>query len=190
MRLVLAVLLLLLPAAPARALFHLWDVAEVFSDASGTVQFIELFTQFGSQQFVGGHFLRTEQANAALQTFTFPTDLPGDSANRTFLLATPGFAAVAGIEPDYEIPAGFIEVGVADEINFAGFDSFPLAGLPTDGALALLDGGATAPATPRNFAGEQGTIDLPEPGASWLGLVAACVLAGLALWQARRARPR
>lgn len=187
MRLPLLVALLLLPAAPARALFHLWDVSEVFSDASGEVQFIELFTSQGSQQFVGDHDIRTRDGGAVLETFTIPEDLPGDSEDHHFLLATPGFLAVAGIEPDFTIPAGFIELGVADGIDFAGVDTFPLAGLPTDGVLALQRGGGTAAASPTNFAGEVGAIDVPEPEASCLGLAVATVLAGLALWQARRA---
>jgi serralysin len=187
MRSLLLVVLLVLAAAPARALFHLWDVSEVFSDASGDVQFIELSTASSSQQFVGDHLVRTRDGGAVLETFTIPDDLPGSSTNRRFLLATPGFLAVAGIEPDFTIPAGFIELGVADEIDFADVDSFPLAGLPTDGALALQRGGATAAASPTNFAGEVGTIDLPEPEASCLGMAVATVLAGLAAWQARRA---
>ena len=167
-------------ATPALATFHLWDVSEVFSNSDGTVQFIEFFTASAGQQFLGGgtHFVRTEQANAIRNSFTFPANLvvPTNTttANHHFLIATPGFAAVAGVAPDYEIPVGFIEVGIADEINFANVDSFLLAGLPTDGINSLNEVAVVAAATPTNFAGEIGTI-VPEPGAALAGIVAlAC----------------
>src|SRR5450432_1395701 len=38
---------------PAHAAFHLWNIREVYSDASGSLQFIELFTSAGAQQSVG-----------------------------------------------------------------------------------------------------------------------------------------
>src|SRR5512144_3172412 len=118
-RTVLLLAALLLPAR-AGANFHLWELTKAFSNADGSVQFIELFTAAAGQEFLDGHFIRTEASNVALQTFNFASDLPvvfpDTTANHHFLLATPDFAAVAGFAPDYEIPAGFIEIGVADEI--------------------------------------------------------------------------
>ena len=35
----------LLLAAPAGALVHLWDIAEIYSNEDGSVQFVELFTK-------------------------------------------------------------------------------------------------------------------------------------------------
>ena len=187
MRRLLAIVLLLLPGAPTRADFHFFELSEVYTDATGSVQFIELFTSVAGQQFLEGHAVRTLAAGAELQAFVFPADLPGDTRNRHCLLATPGFAAVAGIAPDYEIPPAFVEAGVADAIDFASVDSLSLAGLPTDGTLALHANGAPAEPTPTNFAGAVGTIELPEPAASCRGLAVAGVLAALAVWQGRRA---
>ena len=177
-------------ARPAVASFHLWDVDEVFSNADGSVQYVELFDASPGEQFLTGHFLRTQQNGSALETFTFDKDLlvgPSDSTkNRHFLVATPAFEAAAGIKPDYLLPGpGWIEVGVADVINYANVDSFSLAGLPTDGVHALFDGGATGEPTPTNFAGEVGTLDLPEPAA---GLASGAALAALLVSARHRAR--
>jgi serralysin len=178
-------------AAPALATFHLWHVSEVFSNADGSIQFIEFFTTSGGQQFLGGgaRFVRTEQANVTRNSFTFPADLVvpplSTTANHHFLVATPGFHAVAGITPDFEIPAGFIEVGIADEINYANFASFVLAGLPTDGVNSLNEAAVIAAATPTNFAGSTGTI-VPEPGVGLSGIAAVACLAA----SRRRGAPR
>jgi hypothetical protein len=99
-----------------------------------------------------------------------------------FLVATPGFLAVAGIAPDFLIPVGFLEPGIVDEVALVGADAmdFAAGALPTDGVNSLNDPGGGDPvfaaaATPTNFARQIGTI-VPEPGAGFAGAVAfACV---------------
>jgi len=97
-------------AAPAAANFHLWDVSEVFSNADGNVQFIEFFTTFPGQEFLGGgtRFVRNEQANAIRNSFTFPSNLvvpaTTTTANHHFLVATPGLAAVEGSRATARFP--------------------------------------------------------------------------------------
>jgi hypothetical protein len=180
MRFFLLATLLSMPA-PAFAAFHEWDVVEVFTDESETVQFIELATNAAGQQFLADHFIRTEDDNVALQTYTFEFDLdvepPDTTAGRRFLIGTPGFFEFSGVVPDYEMPSGFIEVGVADEINFAHFDSFALAGLPTDGVNSLLDDGSTLANSPTNFAGVTGSVVVPEPAGAFAALSAFAALA-------------
>jgi len=196
MRLVLAIAGLLVGtavAAPAQAFFHLWKVNEVFSSADETVQFVELFDGSDFEDQIGGHQVHVRAGGTTLDSFTFPGDLgTDDTANTTLLLATPGFEALAGVAPDYEIDPGFIDLAQATGVAFEALDELPLAGLPTDGRSSLNRnvGGSpvVADATPRNFAGVQGAIDLPEPDSSCLGLTVAGLLAGLAWWQARRAR--
>jgi hypothetical protein len=185
--------LALIASTPARATFHLWEISEVFSNANGSVQFVEFETNSALQNFLVGQVLRTEQNNVTLQSFTFPSNLPLQSTqDRFFLVATPGFQAVAGIEPDFEIPVGFIEVGVVDELELVGADDFGFlpSELPTDGLSSLnaLGGGSigVAAATPTNFAGQTGT--LPEPGAAALGLGAGAALAGLGWRRSSRRR--
>ena len=45
-------------SAPAAASFHLWFMDEVYSNASGSVQFLELTALAPEQQFVSTHTLR------------------------------------------------------------------------------------------------------------------------------------
>ena len=48
-----AVAVLLSLAAPARAGHHSWDFTEIFSNASGTVQFVELFCPANGEAGLG-----------------------------------------------------------------------------------------------------------------------------------------
>lgn len=118
-------------AAPAQATFHLWEVTEIFSNDDGTVQFVEFFSEDPGQEFLAGHTLETVQQNVMRKQFTFPASIPvpqGEStAVRHFLVATPGFVAVAGIAPDFEIPAGFLEPGIIDEVALVGADAMDFA---------------------------------------------------------------
>ncbi|MET0345440.1 MAG: hypothetical protein ABW218_04180, partial [Casimicrobiaceae bacterium] len=101
----------LLGASPAVASFHLWVIDEIYSNASGSVQFIDLKLNqnVGGEQFVGGHTIVVTQG-ATTHTFMFPNDLPGDSAgaDRHFLIATQGFANLGVVTPDFIIPDGFL----------------------------------------------------------------------------------
>ena len=134
---VLGTLLLLLPlgAQPAVASFHLWKIDEIFSNASGTVQFIELHDDSAGEELLAGHHLTTDAHD-----FMFPTNLPSDqTANHNFLLGTAAYAALAGAPaPDYIIPANFFAVG-GDTLHYAGVDtvSFGAGVLPVDGLLSL-----------------------------------------------------
>jgi hypothetical protein len=150
---------------------HLWDIQEVYSNASGSVQFIEFFTTGTDEFFLSGVQLQLELSGVPVSTFTFPNGLTGPTtANRTFLVATANFATIYGITPDYVIPENFLSGGADHTLNYGGFDQVSLAALPTDGVMSLngvpnndLPGATTvnAQATPRNFAGQQVTI--PEP---------------------------
>jgi hypothetical protein len=172
-------------AAPAHALFHFWQVNEVFSNSDGSVQFVEFFTTQPLQSFLAGHAIETRSQGATLETFTFPSVLPvaQSTANRFFVAATADFAAAAGIEPDYEIPAAFLDPALVDAVVLVGGApgttfSFAAGSIPTDGLSSLDRAAGVGPATPTNFAGEVGT--LPEPEARTGALAAAAALALLA----------
>ena len=138
-------------AGPIHASFHLWQITEVYSNADGTVQFIELSTAFGLEQFVGGHAITATQG-ASTNTFTLPTNLPSDSTNKKFLIATQGFAALNLVTPDYVVPNNFLFIPNGT-VNWAGVDSVTYGALPNDGVLSIDRNAVTGINSPTNFAG-------------------------------------
>ncbi len=155
-------------AAPrsAEAVFHLWEIREVYSNENGSIQYIELSTTFAGQGFVNAHDI-TATSDGVERTFTFDSNVVGDTTDRTLLIATPEFTAVAGAAvPDYTLPCGpFFDPDAVDiTIDFVGADSVDFAGadLPADSADALYFtiAGATSTAvnTPQNFAGVDGFL--------------------------------
>ncbi len=155
----LAVFLLALAAAlPARALFHLWAIDEIYSSPDGKVQFIEFRALTGGQQFLAGHTLTASGGSGASRSYTFPADLPGDTAGHRFLVGTTSFAALGVVTPDYVVPDGFLSPG-GGAINFAeSADIWAHPALPA-GNLSLSRNGSTAVNSPRNFAGATGTVE-------------------------------
>jgi len=145
--LVAATLLGLAALSSARASFHLWQIDEVYSDASGTVQFIELTVTSDGENFLSGRTLAS-----AGHTFTFPSNLPAKTANHHLLLATPGYIALAGV------PAADFNLGVnnffdtsGDTLNYANVNTltFTSGQLPLDGTNSL--NRAFNPPTPTTF---------------------------------------
>jgi hypothetical protein len=156
----LCAVVLVLASGAARATFHLWQLNEIYSNADGTVQYVELITGAGGQEFIAGHTLTSSQG-ATTRSFTFPSNLPADSAGRTFLVGTAGFAALGLVTPDYIVPDGFLFT-TNGRVNFAGVDSVSWVALPIDGVLSISHSGAVAVNSPKNFAGVTGSV----PGAS------------------------
>lgn len=164
----------------ARASFHFFDIQEIFSNGDGTVQFIELFTPFGSQQFLTGHTLTFQTGSTTLNSLPL-SELPGDSTNKSFLIGTANLATLYGVTPNFIIPANFFTPGANNFLNFAeGTDRVSLTLLPTNGTSSLngqinnpaATSAATtvnALATPTNFAGQTATI--PEPAGAALVLL-------------------
>ena len=185
---------------PAFASFHTFQVNELYSNASGSVQFIELLEGFGvnGQQFLSGHKLTATQG-ATTRTFTFPTDLPSSTtAGKHVLIATPAFASLGIVTPDYIVPAGFLFTNGAT-VDYAGVDSVTYSALPVDGVSSLSRSGTTGVNSPTNFAGQSGTIGAPPPpppppsapsAVPTLGTAAIAVLCILLLAMARGRRAR
>jgi hypothetical protein len=165
---------------PASAAFHLWNIREVYTDNSGSVQFIEFFTSSSSQQFVGGQQVVVRNiGNTLTHTFTVPSNLPGDSANKAFLLGTSSLQPVGGPAPDYIIPDNFL-FPAGGTITFFGANSGAYTALPVDGLLSRTWGDGNALNSPQNFAGQLGVV--PEPN------VLALFAAGIGFWLVLRRR--
>jgi hypothetical protein len=134
--LVLAVILLA-SVPPAAAGVHLWRITEAFSNADGTIQFIEMTTCCGSaggEVFVGSQHLRSSSGG----DFIFPGNLSAGT-NKHILLATDGYAALPGAPVrDYTIPAHFFSTA-GDTLTFAVYDTWTIAAgaLPTNGTSSL-----------------------------------------------------
>jgi hypothetical protein len=184
-------------ARTTHAAFHLWQVKEVFSNADGSVQFVEMFDSFGGEVFVNG-FTLTANSDGNIKTFTFPGNISNTPAS--MLIATPGFGSLpGGVTPDFTFDQGgvsgmffnpnatnltFTFSGSGDSMAFTG------AALPKNGINSLTDAGAVGfpPGTPNissgvnsptNVAGNSGSVNLavPEPIAGLLLLMAVPAIA-------------
>jgi hypothetical protein len=155
---VLATVVGLTIAATAQAGHHLWDFTEIFSNASGTIQYVELFTAENNEQGVGPFTV-----TASGHTMNFVTNLSTAlTANTWILCATPKFAGLPGaITPDYILPVeSFFSTG-GGTLNYAsGADIWNYGAVPTNGELALQRNGSSASNSPRNFAGGSGHVNL------------------------------
>jgi serralysin len=187
----LAGLLVCLAAWPnaAHANFHLWLVNEVFSNADGTVQFVEFDTGTDFQNLVGTHAAEFLQNGAVIASAPFGMDLATTlTAGHSLLIATPDFQAAAGIEPDFLMPASSIPVASVDGVRMSlapltEFD-FTAGTLPLDGVHSLNRDSGVAVATPTNFAGEVGTLS-PEPASVATAAMALGALGGLSIRRGR-----
>jgi hypothetical protein len=163
----LAALGLVYFAAPAQAAFHTFRIDQVYSNASGTVQYIVMREATGSngESFWAGNRLETTAADGTKQQFTFQSNLPSSStASRSVLIGTASFAALNVVTPDYTVPDRFIPIGGGGKLDYAsGTDEIALPALPTDGATAIDRFGNHVAATPKNFAGASATLTASAP---------------------------
>lgn len=158
---ILALAALPLIATPARATFHLWQINEVFSNADGTVQYIELSTIFNFQQSLFGETLRVSSTSGT-KDFVFGMNSPSPTANQTLLIGTASLENIqVGVIPDFIIDANFIDVIQSIEVSLVGAFTPPLTfvdDLPLDDVHSLGADGLTQVASPRNFAGQVGMV--------------------------------
>lgn len=158
-----------LPAAVAHAGAHTWDVNEVFSNADGTIQFIELREANGTPNEVGlgGKVI---SADGTGRTFTIVGNVAAPTTNRHFLLATQSFADLPGAPtPDRIIPPSSLPFFnlAGDTVRYATLDAWAFGAVPTDGLNSMnRTGTAVRPNSPTNYAGQSGSVDLsgPAPG--------------------------
>jgi len=145
----------------AYASFNLWDINEIYSNADGTLQFIELTTFANGEQFVTGHTI-TSNSDGIVNSFTLINNTPSPTANRTILLATSSLASVPDFPvPDFIIPDNFFNP-TANTITLNYGESSDIVTLtsgqlPTDGLESSDDNGNSQLASPTNFNGDTAT---------------------------------
>lgn len=139
---------------------HLWDISEVFSNADGTIAFIELEECCGADDEI-----MLPQQWVTSNAHVLPLGgglLDGPTGNKSFLIATQGFANLPGAPaPDLIIPnhmLPFFSV-TGDSLSYVPYDTWDVPAVPTDGVSSLHRDGTTGPNTPTNYAGETGTVD-------------------------------
>lgn len=147
---------------PARAISPLMLIDQVYSNTSGTVQFIQV-VDFGSsdcdsrEQFWRGLRL-VSSGPGPERTFVFPNDLPTcQTSGRSILIATEGFAALGIVAPDFVIPNDFVQ-RPAGALALPNGSRLDYTNLPTDGILALVSGGGTMPNRATNLAGASASV--------------------------------
>jgi hypothetical protein len=174
--------LIALPFSTAQAGSHTWNVNEIFSDSTGNIQFIELVEANGTPNEVGvpGHSMTSNTKNFVISG---PALAPPTS-NKFYLIATSGFAALAGAPtPDAIIPPGvlpfFFSTG-GDTVTYVPWDAFSFASVPTDGTTSLNANLTTGLNSPTNYAGVSGSVNAsPPPAVPMLSEGALLLLAGL-----------
>jgi serralysin len=167
---------------PARAAFHLWNITEIYTDNTGTLQFIEMFDANNNEQFMSGQSIQvTNLGNTQTNTFAVPSNSGAPTLNHRLLFGTAGIQAAGGPTPDFIIPSNFL-FAAGGTITFFGQNSGSYTALPTDGLLSRTWSPASNAAnSPTNFAGTTGQI-VPEPAS--MALLAG--VAGLGLLKRRR----
>lgn len=163
--------LALLAARPASATFHLWTVEEAFSNEDGTIQYVELRTTSDFQNLMSGHVLQAQRDATIQHSFPFPSNLPTTATATHFMLvATPAFATVTGVTPDYVLPPTRFLESTTNTLTLAGALTpafvFDPATLPKDGIHSLTSVAGVVQvtvATPTNFA-NQSAVMQPECG--------------------------
>lgn len=168
-----AVLLFLALAVPsARAGYHAWDINEIYSNADGSVQFIELRALSGGQQFMSGTVVMRATNSFVTNIFVCNSNLPADTSGRTCIFGTTNLASVpGGLVPNYIIPPNFIPPAAAPgngavlflPNGFLGNNVAAVySSLPTNGDSAIIRSGGSfvvVPTnSPRNFALQSNTI--------------------------------
>ena len=132
-------LLSLLAGQPALAASHQWRFNELFSNADGTIQFIEMQECCG---FTGETSLSSKWILAVHvdHKYTFRSNLTGNTANKYLLLATQGLADTPGAPaPDFIIPNGFLPLN-GDTLEYAPYYDTATriyGALPQDGISSL-----------------------------------------------------
>jgi len=173
-------------ATTALAEFHTYKIEQLFSNASGTVQYIVMHEMAGmpAEYFWTGNSITSIQTGVT-KAYMFPNNLPvgmnycgyygcaqqaqSSTANTRVLIATQGFAALGLITPDFVVPNNFLSM-TGGTLNYAGVDQITYGALPTNGSSAINRVGATVPAVATNFAGQTAAVNVAPVAPNYQGL--------------------
>lgn len=151
-------------AGVGNAGIHTWDVNEVFSNADGTVQFVELWEANGTPGETG---VGNGTITSDTQSHSFGNGpVTGPTTNKYYLIATQAFADLPGAPtPDEIIPSGSIPFfsTAGDTVAFGGFDSWLFGVVPTNGTDSLDRSTGVGANSPTNYNGDTGSVDASPP---------------------------
>jgi hypothetical protein len=153
-----------LSCSGAAAFFHLWRFTEFFSNADGSVQFIELHSSGSGETQAIGAEIRSASTGKVL---ALTQNLSGSTFDKSLLLATPGFHTLMGaVPPDFPLtplPTNFFNPA-GDTITLfhhGVIDTKTFTSVPTDGLMSrVYPSNTLATNSPTNFAGQAGSVDL------------------------------
>ena len=155
----------------ASAVFHTFVVDQVYSNATGTIQFVVLREAFSAngQHLFEGQNLRSGQGSN-VQSYRIPTNLPSNAtANRRVLFATQAFADLGIVTPDYIIPEQFVP-RPGGFVDFASVSRLTYANLPDDGVNAIGLNGQPRSNVATNFAGSSGSVTVAQASPNYTAL--------------------
>jgi hypothetical protein len=171
----------------AHAGSHLWEVVEAFSNADGTIQFVEMRESMGAANETG-LFNKWLKSVSTGNQYTFTENLDPPTSDKSLLFGTAAFAALPGAPtPDFIIADNFFSIS-QDTLEYwqypAATMQIPFLALPTDGVNSLDRDGSTGVNSPRNYHGDEGTViaacapqDLNNNGAVDFGDILAIIAA-------------
>ena len=170
-------------AEPALAFFNRSAVTEIYTSPDGSVQFVELFTIFDSQQSTTGKDIDARQTGQSDRTFTFSGRTPLPTAGHHLLIGNAAFEALGCATTDFTLtPTPFL-YGPGGTVDFVGADIVSYTALPADGILSLgPDGTTTSTNSPTNYNGDTCSLDLsvlpphPVPALTGWGLASISAL--------------
>jgi hypothetical protein len=186
-------------AGRAHAGHHQWFISEIYSNASGTVQFVELKGVANNEQFLNG--FNVDTFGTVSSSVALGPNLPSSAtAGAYLLLGTSEYATLAAQQgapaPDRILPNNFLQLDT-DTVRYAGIAAtdrtYSAGGLPTNGIDSLdFEHPSATVNSPQNFAGATGSIDGSAPPAvpamtRWsVVAIIGCIIASVGLLLKRR----
>ncbi|MCG8413352.1 MAG: hypothetical protein MI746_03940 [Pseudomonadales bacterium] len=151
-------------ASASRAAVEQWSIFEIFSNADGDVQYIELLSPADVQSDLPNVSLTSfDRDNNLIGSVPLGSDALIESINTSVLFATQAFVDITGLEADQIIPEGFISTA-GGLLDFAGGTSVVIitsSQLPLNGDQSIGFGGQIQPASPRNSDGLSAFVSVP-----------------------------